>query len=184
MLCIISLYINILFKLIICLYICIYLCIFVYLCICVYICVHCCIFVYISVYSHLSSKDAPRDLRQKIRPNQRQFSIFPTQSRWNWSFPPSKKMFGWVGMAFHKFSVTFTNFPKFSKIFICSKTPKIDICWLLAFTVTPRTHQKLIFWWIFTISKISKVSNSPKIDRGAPSAVCRVKEVGGSGGSP
>ena len=67
MLCIISLYINILFKLIICLYICIYLCIFVYLCICVYICVHFCIFVYISVYSHLSSNDAPRDLLQNER---------------------------------------------------------------------------------------------------------------------
>ena len=78
MLCIISLYINILFKLIICLinilfkliiclYICIYLCIFVYLCICVYICVHFCIFVYISVYSHLSPKDAPRDLLQNER---------------------------------------------------------------------------------------------------------------------
>ena len=30
-----------------------------------YICVHFCIFVYISVYSHLSSKDAPHDLRQR-----------------------------------------------------------------------------------------------------------------------
>ena len=29
-----------------------------------YICIHFYIFVYISVYSHLSSKDAPRDLLQ------------------------------------------------------------------------------------------------------------------------
>ena len=33
----------------------------------VYICVHFCIFVYISVYSHVSSKDAPHDLRQNER---------------------------------------------------------------------------------------------------------------------
>ena len=32
----------------------------------IYICVHFCIFVYISVYSHLSPKDALRDLRQQI----------------------------------------------------------------------------------------------------------------------
>ena len=61
MLCIISLYINISSRLVICLYICIYLCMFVY------ICVHFCIFVYISVYTHLSPKDAPRDLLQNER---------------------------------------------------------------------------------------------------------------------
>ena len=35
-----------------------------YLYLFVYICAHLCIFAYISVYSHLSSKDAPRDLLQ------------------------------------------------------------------------------------------------------------------------
>ena len=30
-----------------------------------YVCVYLCTFLYISGYTHLSSKDAPRDLRQK-----------------------------------------------------------------------------------------------------------------------
>ena len=38
-----------------------------YICIFVYLCVYLCTFLYISVYSHLSSKDAPRDLLQNER---------------------------------------------------------------------------------------------------------------------
>ena len=74
--------------------------------ICLYICIYLCIFVYIFVY--LCIFLYIRTYLQKMRR-----AICDKKS-----------------LTFHEFSLTLTNFPKFSKktkIFKCSKTSKIDI---------------------------------------------------------
>ena len=85
MLCIISLYINILFKLTICLYICIYLCIFVYLCVSLctflYICVYFCIFALI--FKRCAARFATKWTSRELlgRPVARYSAVFVFKSK-------------------------------------------------------------------------------------------------------
>ena len=140
----------------------------------IYICVHFWIFVYISVYSYLSPKDGPCDLWQKMLnfQNHRASSNDRHKMRRAICDNKSKKFkiiehratiaircaarFATKNPKLFIIFLAFTNFPKFSKIFKCPKTSKIDISWPLAFPVTYRTHQKSIFWWIFKNFKIVK----------------------------